>query len=144
MLSLLLSVTVLWATSASGNTGSPSKDAKTDQSYTLAYQKSVAEDKPLMVVVGAQWCPACETLKNTTIASMEQNGELEQVSVAVVDRDAEPELAKALMADVKMIPQIILYTKTDDGRWNRRRLTGYQPTAPVRSLIRRISAPFSS
>ncbi|MEM9364990.1 MAG: hypothetical protein AAGD07_03265, partial [Planctomycetota bacterium] len=34
--------------------------------YTLAYKKSVEEDKPLMVVVGAEWCPACEVLKKTT------------------------------------------------------------------------------
>ncbi|MEM1227388.1 MAG: thioredoxin family protein [Planctomycetota bacterium] len=112
--------------------------ADADQNYTLAYKKSVEEQKPLMVVVGAEWCPACKVLKTTTIANMEQTGELDSVSVAVVDRDAEPELAKKLMKDEKMIPQIILYHKSSDGRWNRRRLTGYQPVQPVRSLLRRI------
>ena len=63
--------------------------------YTLAYKKSVEEDKPLMVVVGAEWCPACEVLKKTTIADMQKTGELDEVSLAVVDRDEEPELDKA-------------------------------------------------
>ena len=47
-----------------------------------------------MVVVGAEWCPACNVLKDTTIKPMVETGELDRVSVAVVDRDAEPELAK--------------------------------------------------
>lgn len=105
--------------------------------YTLAYKESLQHDKPLMVVVGAEWCPACNVLKDTTIHSMEINGELEGVSVAVVDRDAEPELAAELMSGEKMIPQIIVFSKNDSGGWQRRKLTGYQPAQPVRSLIRR-------
>lgn len=116
--------------------------AKSDQDYTLAYKRSVEEEKPLMVVVGAEYCPACEVLKKTTIANMEMTGELDQVSVAVVDRDAQPELAEQLMADEQMIPQIILFTKTADGQWNRRKLMGYQPIQPVRSLIRRAASQF--
>ncbi|MEM9588304.1 MAG: thioredoxin family protein [Planctomycetota bacterium] len=127
MLSLLLAALVAFGTTQDTD----------DHNYTLAYKKSVEEEKPLMVVVGAEWCPACKVLKNTTIKSMEQNGELNDVNVAVVDRDAQPELAKQLMSGEKMIPQIILYSKSDSGRWTRRRLTGYQPAQPVRTLIRR-------
>lgn len=141
MLSLFFGLTIAFATngSVSTNVNHGVSTQSPDQNYTLAYQKSVEEDKPLLVVVGAPWCPACETLKKTTIANMQSSGELDQVSVAVVDRDAEPELAKTLMADEKMIPQIIMYSKTADGRWTRRKLTGYQPVQPVRSLIRRVT-----
>ncbi|MCC9641962.1 thioredoxin family protein [Rhodopirellula sp. JC740] len=140
MLSLFLGLTLAMATNGSIST-EVSHDASTqtpDQNYTLAYKKSVEEDKPLMVVVGAPWCPACETLKKTTIANMQNSGELDDVSVALVDRDAEPELAKSLMQDEKMIPQIIMFSKTEDGRWSRRKLMGYQPVQPVRSLIKRV------
>jgi len=140
MLSLYLGLCLAVATSADGaNAGAADANgAQTDQDYTLAYKRSVEEDKPLMVVVGAEWCPACNVLKKTTIANMEMTGELDDVSLAVVDRDAEPELAKRLMADEKMIPQIIVFSKTDDGRWSRERLTGYQPAQPIRSLLRRV------
>ncbi len=47
---------------------------KTD--YAEAYRESVAKDKPLMVVVGADWCPACNILKQTTIEPLAQTGEL--------------------------------------------------------------------
>ena len=103
--------------------------------YAEAYRKSQVEGKPLMVIVSAQWCPACHTLKDTTIRDLEASGQLTEVNVAVVDRDAEPELAKQLMREEK-IPQIIVFSKANSGRWERSQLIGYQPQGPVRSLIR--------
>ena len=88
-----------------------------------------------MVVVGAEWCPACNVLKDTTIKPMVETGELDRVSVAVVDRDAEPELAKQLTKGEKMLPQIIVFTKTASGKWERKKLTGYQPKQPIRRLV---------
>jgi len=108
-----------------------------EHDYTLAYKRSVEEQKPLMVVVGADWCPACNALKNTTMRSLEQSGELANVSVAMVDRDAEPELARKLMKGEGMIPQIIVYSKNESGRWQSKKLTGFQSTQPIRSLLRR-------
>ncbi|MCM2372508.1 thioredoxin family protein [Aporhodopirellula aestuarii] len=140
MLSLFFGLTLVFVTTGVA-TAEPSRQNATplsDQNYTLAYKQSVEEDKPLMVVVGAPYCPACQVLKQTTIANMKRSGELDQVSVAVVDRDAEPELAKQLMADENMIPQIIVFSKTADGHWSRRRLMGYQPVQPVRSLLQKV------
>lgn len=104
--------------------------------YAEAYRESVAQDKPLMVVVGAPWCPACNVLKQTTIEPMAKTGELDAVSVAVLDRDSDPELVKQLTKGEKMIPQIIMFTRTPSGAWKRNRLMGYQPKQPVRNLIR--------
>lgn len=103
--------------------------------YATAYQQSQQSDKPLMVIVSAQWCPACHTLKDTTIKDLEASGQLSEVNVAVVDRDAEPELAQKLMRG-QMVPQIIMFSKTSTGRWERSQLTGYQSQGPVRQLIR--------
>ncbi len=109
----------------------------TSHDYTLAYKKSVNEHKPLMVVVGAEWCPACNVLKDTTIKSMEANGELDNVSVALVDKDQQPALAAQLTKGEQLIPQIIMFSQDEQGKWQRRKLTGYQPKQPIRSLIRR-------
>ncbi len=103
--------------------------------YAEAYRKSQVEGKPLMVIVSATWCPACHTLKDTTIRDLETSGQLSEVNLAVVDRDVEPELAKQLMREEK-IPQIIVYTKNTTGRWERSQLIGYQSQGPVRNLIR--------
>lgn len=111
-------------------------DHKLDQDYAKAYEESVTENKPLMVVVGAPWCPACNVLKESTLKPMVKTGELDSVSVAVINRDDNPELVKELTGGVAMLPQIIMYSN-DNGRWHRRRLMGFQPKQPVRSLIQR-------
>lgn len=103
--------------------------------YESAYKEAVSAKKPLMVVIGADWCPACKVLKSTTIKPMVQTGELDQVSVALIDKDADPELVEKLTKGEKMLPQIIMFTQTDDG-WQRRKLMGYQPKQPVRNLVR--------
>lgn len=123
MVSLLLAVVLGSVTSL-----------KTD--YAEAYKESVDEDKPLMVVVGAPWCPACNVLKQSTLEPMAQTGELDQVSVAVLDRDANPELANQLTKGEKMLPQIIMFTRTSAGQWKRHQLKGYQTKQPVRNMIR--------
>jgi thioredoxin-like negative regulator of GroEL len=108
------------------------------QDYADAYKRSVAEDKPLMVVVGAPWCPACNVLKDTTLEPMVESGELDAVSLVVINRDEDPELVQKLTAGERTIPQIIVYSKEQStGRWQRRKLVGFQPRQPVRSLIRR-------
>lgn len=125
MVSLLLAVVLASVTSE------PAKD----HDYTTAYKDAVSNNKPLMVVVGAEWCPACHVLKDTTIKPMVRTGELDLVNIAVVDRDAEPELAEQLTKGVKMLPQIIVFTKNESGRWERQKLMGYQPKQPVRQLV---------
>ena len=126
MVSLLLAVVLSSVTS----------EQQLQQNYAEAYEQSVRQQKPLMVVVGAPWCPACNVLKETTIRSLAQTGDLDEVSVTMINRDEDPELAKQLTEGVKMLPQIIVYTP-DQGTWKRRRLMGYQPKQPVRNMIRR-------
>ncbi|MCO8125516.1 thioredoxin family protein [Stieleria sp. TO1_6] len=125
MVSLLLAVLLSSVTSI---------PLKTD--YAEAYKESVADDKPLMVVVGASWCPACNVLKQTTLEPMAQTGELDDVSVAVLDRDSDPELINQLTKGERMLPQIIMFTRTEGGQWERRQLKGYQPKQPIRNMIR--------
>ena len=130
MISLIVSMVLLGTTPASAN------QLVTAQDYATAYKESVDEKKPLMVVVGAPWCPACNVLKEKTLKTMAKNGDLEAVSLAMVNRDEQPELAKQLTSGDTILPQIIVYTPDDNG-WKRRKLRGFQSAQPVRSLIRR-------
>ena len=103
MVSMLLAVVLSGVTSES-----------LEQNYADAYKESVKEQKPLMVVVGAPWCRACNVLKESTIRPMADSGELDQVSVAVINQDDDPELAKQLTEGEKMLPQIIVYSQEVD------------------------------
>lgn len=126
MVSLLFAVVLAGVTS----------EQQLQQNYAEAYQQSVSQQKPLMVVVGAPWCHACNVLKESTIEPMAQTGELDSVSLAVINKDDHPELTKQLTEGEQMLPQIIVFTK-EHGTWKRRRLLGFQPKQPVRSLIRK-------
>lgn len=111
-------------------------DQSLQQNYADAYKASIDDEKPLMIVVGAPWCHACNVLKESTIKPMADSGELDGVSLTVINPDDQPELAKQLTEGEEMLPQIIVFTK-DHGRWKRRKLTGFQTKQPVRSLIRK-------
>lgn len=126
MVSLLLAVLLVSVTS----------EQNLQQNYADAYKQSVAENKPLMVVVGAPWCPACNVLKDTTLKSMATSGELDAVSLVMINRDEAPELAQQLTKGVRTLPQIIVFSKENTGQWKRRRLMGFQTRQPVRTLIR--------
>ncbi|MFO0920876.1 MAG: thioredoxin family protein [Pirellulales bacterium] len=107
--------------------------------YESAYAKADKENKPLLVIVGADWCAACKTLKSTTIDRMKEAGDFENVVVAFIDKDHRPDLASKIMQG-DSLPQLIVFSKGDDG-WKRFSLTGIQSEGRVRELIRRAAAP---
>ena len=105
--------------------------------YEAAYRKAQEEKKPLVVLVGAEWCPACKTMKSDTIDPMKNAGELEEVVYTQLDKDAHPELADQVMQG-KTLPQIVVFSESESG-WKRYSLTGIQTPRRVKELIRRAS-----
>ncbi len=59
-------------------------------SYEAAYAKANKENKPLMILVGAEWCAPCKTMKSTTIAKMKESGDLDQVVFFQLDKMIAP------------------------------------------------------
>jgi thioredoxin-like negative regulator of GroEL len=106
-------------------------------SYETAYQKAQEEHKPLLIIVGADWCAACKTLKSQTIDPMQSSGKLQDVIVTVVDKDARPELAQQLMQG-SSLPQLVVFAKGDDG-WKKFSLSGLQSERRVQELLDRAS-----
>jgi len=105
--------------------------------YEAAYRKAQEEKKPLVVLVGADWCPACKTMKSDTIASMKQSGEFKEVVYTQLDKDANSELADQVMQG-KMLPQLVVFCESESG-WKRFSLTGMQTQRRVKELIRKAS-----
>ncbi len=91
--------------------------------YADAYQDTKATGRPLVVLVGADWCPGCQTMKNAVIPQLQRKGSLNRVAFAYVNADSEHELAGKLMSGGS-IPQLIMYHKTTSGTWRREQLTG--------------------
>ena len=45
--------------------------------YQEAYNKAEKDGKPLLVLVGAEWCPGCRIMKDDVIPKLETDGGLE-------------------------------------------------------------------
>ena len=108
------------------------------QPYNRAFYEAEATGRPLLVLVGADWCPGCRTMKQSVLPQMVQSGRLNQVSLSVVNTDAESVLASRLMRG-SSIPQLIVFSKTDKG-WHREQINGAVNPATVEALIGRAVA----
>ena len=103
--------------------------------YAEAYRQSKATGQPLLVLVGADWCPGCVTMKRGVLPRLTQAGRLRDANLAVVNLDAEGDLAGQLMRG-GTIPQLIVFAKTPGG-WYREQITGATSEASVEALIGR-------
>jgi thiol:disulfide interchange protein len=123
----------------SGN--GPSEVASSESSeplnYEAAYRKAQEERKPLVVLVGADWCAACKTMKADTIVPMKRAGDLNEVVFTQLDKDAQPELANQVMQG-KVLPQLVVFCESESG-WKRFSLTGMQSERRVKELLRKAS-----
>lgn len=104
------------------------------QSYNEAYRSTADTGRPLVVMVGAEWCPACVEMKQSVMPVVQRNGALKKVAYAYVNTDQQGPLAQKLMRGGS-IPQLIVFRKTADG-WKRDQLTGAHSASEVETFIR--------
>lgn len=103
--------------------------------YQEAYSKAEKDGKPLLVLVGAEWCPGCRIMKDDVIPKLETDGGLEDVVFTTVNTDEKPTLSRRLLRGTA-IPQLVMYARTAKG-WRRTELTGVQDPGRIRQFIRR-------
>ena len=105
------------------------------QPYDVAFQNAQENNRPLLVLVGADWCPGCVTMKRSVMPRLAQSGKLNGVNFAEVNMDHNPKVASRLMRGGS-IPQLIVFAKTPKG-WHREQITGATSEAGVQALIQR-------
>ena len=102
-------------------------------SYNDAYTKAQQGDKPLLVLVTANWCPPCQEMKQTTIPELMQKNAFKQFHYSTVDLDKEEKLARELIG-TRGVPQLIMFEK-QKGNWIRRYLRGAQSAQTVEAFV---------
>jgi thiol-disulfide isomerase/thioredoxin len=103
------------------------------QSYSEALNHSLRTGEPLVVLLGADWCPACVKMKRSILPQVAKAGGLTGVAFAYVDADRQPQLASQL-AQGSSIPQLIRYERQGN-QWERQLLTGAHATEKVAAFI---------
>jgi thioredoxin-like negative regulator of GroEL len=107
--------------------------ATSGETYAEAHKATTEKGCPLVVVVGATWCPACQQMKTAVLPEVKRRGILQKVAYAEVDMDEDRELG-AELTDGGPIPQILVYRKTQLG-WRLKRLIGGQDVRAVEDFI---------
>ena len=101
--------------------------------YKQAYAQAATGDKPLLVLVTADWCPPCVRMKQTTIPQLMQKNAFANFHFAAVNYDQESDLADQLIGD-RGLPQLIMFEKDGD-EWVRRYLRGIQNVPTVEAFV---------
>lgn len=107
--------------------------AANPESYAEARRQTEETGRPLVVIVGAEWCPACQVMKHTILPQVREHGVLRKVAFATVDLDRENALGQNLIGSGP-IPQLIMFRKNGNG-WLRRKLIGGQSVETVERFI---------
>lgn len=107
--------------------------ATSGETYAEAHKTTTEKGCPLVVVIGATWCPACQEMKTSVIPEVKRHGILQKVAYAEVDLDEDRELG-AELTNGGPIPQIVMYRKTQLG-WRLKRLIGGQDVRSVEQFI---------
>ena len=101
--------------------------------YADAYKATQDTGKPLVVLVGADWCPYCQMMKSSVMPQVAAHGDLKAVSFAYVNSDQQHDLAGKLL-EGSSIPQMVMFEKTTDG-WKQTRLVGGQSAESVEGFL---------
>jgi len=104
------------------------------ESYARAHKEMIETGKPMVVMVGTDWCGPCRKMKQVVLPEVRKRGLLQQVAFALVNADRERKLAAKLIGKGP-IPQLIMFRKTPDG-WRRRKLVGGQKVEKVEQFLR--------
>jgi len=91
--------------------------------YTSAYKLAMKGDKPLLVLVTAEWCPPCQILKNDVLPKLLKQDAFADYHFATVDFDEQNDLAKKLVGN-RGLPQLLIYERQVNDKWGMRFLSG--------------------
>ncbi len=105
----------------------------TTTDYATAREQMLETGRPMVILVGADWCPACQQMKSSVMPEVARRGRLRRVSFSIVNTDRRRSLAQKLMRG-SSIPQLIMYRRTASG-WRRSQLTGAQSVERVEQFI---------
>ena len=101
--------------------------------YATAHRLHAETGRPLVILLGTDWCPGCRVMKQSSIPKVERRGGLSKVAFAIVNTDRERSLANTLMKGGS-IPQLVMYKRTPKG-WRLFRLIGAQSPEQIESFI---------
>lgn len=104
------------------------------ETYAEAHRSTVETGKPLVIMVGTDWCQPCQTMKRTVLPQLRKRGFFQKIAFALVNPDRDGKLVEELTGGGP-VPQLVMFRKTSKG-WMRRKLVGGQSEEAVERFIK--------
>jgi thioredoxin-like negative regulator of GroEL len=117
-------------TGVEANTETKATDAET---YSVAHRETLETGKPMVIMVGTDWCSPCQAMKKTILPRVRERGFFRKVAFAMVNADREGKLAQEITGGGP-VPQLVMFRKTSNG-WVRKKLVGSQSEESVEKFI---------
>jgi len=134
---LVTSLVVTMSVALAADSGLPNdadKPAVSFVSYKDAYRRAQEDRLPLVVFVGAEWCPACRKMEETVIPNLPKSPIFQNGVFARVDYDQDTKLAQAITGG-GALPQVVIFPpQGSDGKL--RRVVGAQPVEKLFQFLR--------
>ncbi len=103
--------------------------------YREAYRLAVEQNRPLVVLVGAEWCPACKLMERQLFPFLKQRKLFGKIAFVVVDLDRDRKLGYQLVGDGP-IPQLLVFRRLGNS-WRMLRIIGvHDPTVVENHILR--------
>jgi thioredoxin-like negative regulator of GroEL len=118
---------------ASATKATLKEESEAEETYVAAHRVTVETGKPLVVMVGADWCGPCQNMRRTILPRVRKDGLFRKVAFAHVNVDRDRELAKELTGG-GAVPQLVMFRKTKDG-WVRKIMIGSHTVEEVEEFI---------
>ena len=99
------------------------------KTYADAYKTTQDTGKPLVVLIGADWCPYCQVMKTSVMPQVAAHGDLASVSFAYMNSDQQRSGRQNLKRTVD--------SAIGDVRENRRGLEANSPGRGTKHFVRR-------
>ncbi len=93
--------------------GAISSKVKWQTSLKAAQKLALQQNKPILIVFGASWCPPCRKLENETLCDRRTVAMIEREFIPVhLDYEKEPKIVKIL--EVERLPCLVILTPEAD------------------------------
>lgn len=136
--SLVLTMSMALAADSAVSSGT-TEPAVSFNSYKEAYRRAQEERLPLVVFVGAEWCPACRKMDEAVFPHLPKSPILQNGVFARVDYDQDTKLAQAITGG-GALPQVVIFPPQGSGQ-KLRRVVGAQPVEKLFQFLREGLSP---
>ncbi len=107
--------------------GAENKTIQWQRDLKTAHRLAIEQNKPMMIVFGAEWCGYCKKLEKTTLSNTQLSKYINSTFISVhIDVDEQERVAQIL--EVKSLPCTIILSPNADllGR-----VEGFQQPSPM-------------